>query len=242
MTATATKPAASSSSSYTPQNALERYFAAVLKLIKAPVTQKNIAWLVAWAGTENTTAGNNPLATTQPAAGATVFNSVGVKNYPSAASGVVATAQTLQNGYYPAIVAALQSGDPVIYTESGPGGSNATSIIAQLKKWGSHGFAADVQANDLPQSYVTATGGGSSGTGPNPYGTSPTSTATAAGGAVLSYTTQWVDDLAAWLTKEGKLVLAYIVLVGVAGAIFYKGLTGLGIPTPKLPKTVPVPA
>lgn len=45
-----------------------------------------------------------------------------------------------------------------------------------------------------------------------------------------------------WLTDSGKLVLAYVLLVGVAGALFVTGLKGLGVAVPKIPKAVPVPA
>src|SRR5487761_2455569 len=64
-----------------------------------------------WQPFENTQAQFNPLATTQGAQGATSFNSSGVKNFPDMATGVDATAQPLQNGDYPALMNAIQTGD-----------------------------------------------------------------------------------------------------------------------------------
>jgi hypothetical protein len=72
---------------------------------------------VAWQTAEGTTASWNPLATTQDMPGATLFNSVGVKNYPSLASGVQATILTLQGTShgYEQIVADLQASmDPMV--------------------------------------------------------------------------------------------------------------------------------
>jgi hypothetical protein len=51
--------------------------------------------MVIWQRFENTNAEWNPLATTWGWQGATNFNRVGVKNYPSEAIGVAATANTL---------------------------------------------------------------------------------------------------------------------------------------------------
>jgi len=83
----------------------------VLRAIGAPLTTTNRLLLAAWASAEGTKAKFNPLATTQPAAGASNFNSVGVKNYRSFQQGVQATATTLQNGHYQGIVSALRRGD-----------------------------------------------------------------------------------------------------------------------------------
>ncbi len=50
--------------------------------------------------------------------------------------------------------------------------------------------------------------------------------------------TGWVGDLTGWLSDKGKLILAYVLLIGVAGGLFLTGLKGLGVP---VPKAVPVP-
>ena len=47
--------------------------------------------------------------TTLPMPGAWIFNSVGVRSYPTEAEGVQANAETLSGGY-PLIVSALRSG------------------------------------------------------------------------------------------------------------------------------------
>ena len=76
--------------------------------------------LVAQASKENAGSAWNPLATTEPAPGATDYNAAGVKNYPSEESGLGATLATFVNGHYPQLVAVL----------SDPGGGNATTGAA----------------------------------------------------------------------------------------------------------------
>lgn len=97
-----------------PNNASEAaFFTAVLAAIGAPPTAANLHSMDAWRTHETPwppVAANNPLNTTQQMTGATDYNSVGVKNYPSALEGVTATAATLLNGNYGDVVAALRSG------------------------------------------------------------------------------------------------------------------------------------
>lgn len=107
---------------------------AVLAAIGAPATAANIASLQNWYAHEGTTAQNNPMATTQNASGATSFNSAGVKNYPTAAEGVTATAQTLENGRYPAIIMALRAGQ-------GLSGGNA-QVQSELLTWSGGGYSS----------------------------------------------------------------------------------------------------
>jgi len=87
-----------------------------LQTLGAPVCQSNLIAMVAWQSAEGTTAAWNPLATTLPADGATDFNGVGVKNYPSLAVGLAATVDTLRYGLtddgYGPVVAALQACAP----------------------------------------------------------------------------------------------------------------------------------
>ncbi len=73
---------------------------------------QNRKLLDAWQRAEGGTASFNPLNTTEPWAGATDYNSVGVKNYASGSDGIRATAATLLNGHYPGIVRDLRSTDP----------------------------------------------------------------------------------------------------------------------------------
>lgn len=86
------------------------FAAELLSTMNAPNTTANINSLNGWFGREGTAAQNNPLATTQTEPGSTTFNSDGVQNFPTQAVGITATAATLNNGRYPAIVMALQAG------------------------------------------------------------------------------------------------------------------------------------
>jgi hypothetical protein len=87
----------------------------LLDRLGAPVTTENLRALLAWIGAEaNDTAFHNPLATTMEAAGARGVNEVGVKAYPSDDVGIEATAQTLHNGLYAPIIAALGAGDSAL--------------------------------------------------------------------------------------------------------------------------------
>ena len=82
---------------------------ALLTALGDPDTPQNEQFLSAWKQADGGSA-DNPFNTTQGAPGATVFNSVGVKRYPSVSEGVDATAKTLTNGYYQGILDALASG------------------------------------------------------------------------------------------------------------------------------------
>ena len=104
-----------------------------------------IGWMVAWTVAETghpsgsyQGASYNLLNTTQPAPGATNFNSIGVKNYTSYAQGITATVQTLQNGYYPTLLAALQTNNQAAL---GFGGVPSPGVMANLNTWcGSCGY------------------------------------------------------------------------------------------------------
>lgn len=81
-----------------------------LLALEMPQTGSNEDALLAIAGEENTSAFNNLFATTEWAAGATTFNSTGVKGYPTMAEGVAATVATLKNGLYEPVLDALHAG------------------------------------------------------------------------------------------------------------------------------------
>jgi len=86
---------------------------AILAGIGAPVTPGGVAILVAWQACEGGPASrHNPMNTTLPLPGSVPINAQGVQQYPTEAEGIAATVQTLQNGLYPGIVAALRSGSP----------------------------------------------------------------------------------------------------------------------------------
>ena len=70
--------------------------ALLLSSLGAPQCQDNLTVLVAWQVAEGTAAAYNPLATTHDMPGATAFNSVGVRNFPSVEVGLQATVETLQ--------------------------------------------------------------------------------------------------------------------------------------------------
>lgn len=82
----------------------------LLRKLHAPNSTQNRRLLRAWARAEGGTARYNPLNTTEPWAGATDYNSAGVKNYPSGADGIAATYLTLVNGHYIGIVNSLRAG------------------------------------------------------------------------------------------------------------------------------------
>lgn len=84
----------------------------LLRRLGMPVTARNVQFLTAWQAHEGGSAANNPLNTTQGWKGASDYNSVGVKNYGNPNIGLLATAKTLRNGYYPGILSALKSGNP----------------------------------------------------------------------------------------------------------------------------------
>lgn len=102
----------------------------VLRTIGLTPTNNRVNFLLAWMSGENTAAAFNPLATTWPLPGATNFNSVGVKNYPSFEHGVYATAKTLlQPSYYSHIREALAADTSKLY-DSDPG------LEQDFKTWG----------------------------------------------------------------------------------------------------------
>jgi hypothetical protein len=64
----------------------------------APSCRDNLVAVVAWQLNEGTSADWNPLATTYYMPGSSAFNSSGVRNYSSLASGLEATRSTLTEG------------------------------------------------------------------------------------------------------------------------------------------------
>ncbi len=94
-----------------------RDFAAILLWnLNLPVTKNNVAALIAaqaWEGgfMENR-ASYNPLNTTQPMTGSVAVTPVGVKAYDSWRTGMSATATTLRNGFYKALLASFQADNP----------------------------------------------------------------------------------------------------------------------------------
>lgn len=92
-----------------------------------------IAWIVAWQRAEGTGARHNPLATTQAMPGATLYNVVGVRNYPDESTGLRATVQTLHYSYpgYEDIREGVRANDPERAQrglEASPWGTNAALV------------------------------------------------------------------------------------------------------------------
>lgn len=121
-----------------PANASEKaWIISMLTALGALPTAANIKSITNWIHQETPSwpplTKNNPMNTTQPEPGSKSVNSVGVQAYPSAAIGINATVTTLENGRYPAIVAALRAGRGL----SGTGPWNA-----ELSTWSNGGYSS----------------------------------------------------------------------------------------------------
>ena len=105
--------------------------AAICRALKAPVNTQNVYTFAGWFRNEGGGGQNNPMNSTlgsqYPA-----INSDGVRNYPTPDIGVTETVATLENGYYPAIVAALRAG-------VGLANPDATAA-AELGTWSGGGY------------------------------------------------------------------------------------------------------
>lgn len=119
------------------------WFTAMLASVGALPTKANLASMEAWQQHESPWNAqppdgalftHNPLNTTlETSASNGSVNSVGVQTYSSAEAGIVATAETLLDGY-PAIVSALRSG-------TGLSTGNA-DVAAELSKWSGGGYSS----------------------------------------------------------------------------------------------------
>jgi murein DD-endopeptidase MepM/ murein hydrolase activator NlpD len=96
-----------------PAGSLRQFAEALVRRLSAPPSAANIDAIVSWAGGEGSCARHNPLDTTQPAPGATPYNTLPggghVWNYRTSEQGLQATAETLNNGLYEPILAALRT-------------------------------------------------------------------------------------------------------------------------------------
>jgi hypothetical protein len=131
---------------YTPAS----WAAALLAKLGLPTTSPNLTAITAW---ENAEGGNwhnsdayNPLNTTQSAPGAVATNSAGVKAYTSWDQGLTATVQTLTNGMYGGILAALSKG------------SSADDVVSAVVKspWGTKNISLDGASVTAPAGDGTA--------------------------------------------------------------------------------------
>jgi murein DD-endopeptidase MepM/ murein hydrolase activator NlpD len=121
---------------------------ALLAALGDPNTGPNVQAIDAWQAAEGGFVHLNPLNTTQPAAGATIWNSIGVRTYPDWPTAIRATTQTLKNGQYRGILAALKAGNNPLAVAHAVGAS----------PWGTGDFSGDlgqkyapvVNGTDLP--------------------------------------------------------------------------------------------
>ena len=108
---------------------------ALLLALRMPTTTQNMAAIIAWEMAEGghwyNSAHYNPLNTTWRMPGATSMNSVGVKAYVSWAQGLAATLNTLHNGLYERILAALRAGND----------AQAVADAVAASPWGTGSFA-----------------------------------------------------------------------------------------------------
>jgi hypothetical protein len=120
------------------------FIQAVLTDLHAPATSANVASVEAWVRHETSwppAAANNPLNSTLPEPGSTVFNTITlagggvihVQNYPDAAEGAAATAATIANGNYPHITAGL---------DDGTGLCADAAAAADFATWSGNGYSA----------------------------------------------------------------------------------------------------
>jgi hypothetical protein len=119
----------------------------LLNLLHAPLTPANYRFVNQWAtrehGTATTLYANNPFFTTAGAGGTVGFlkagmfpglpNTPGVAKYPSLEVGVYANAYHIASGY-PAIAAALRSGNPAAAASS-------SAFQADLRRWSGSGYS-----------------------------------------------------------------------------------------------------
>lgn len=132
----------------------DTFFEQLIAKLGLSFTQWRLNFFREWARFEGTGAGYNALATTQPGGMVPLserakwgiyptdpyWNDNGgnpVKNYVSLAAGVLATYQTLTNGYYPKILETLQA--QKVYSGTG----------ANVRTWGTMGFADMLDAGGI---------------------------------------------------------------------------------------------
>jgi hypothetical protein len=93
-----------------------------LPRLGAPTCRNNLVLVVAWEATEYTQAQFNPLATSYPMPGATIFAGA-VKNYTSLDQGITATVLTLEStnpafNYGPIVADLRACADPLVTAEA----------------------------------------------------------------------------------------------------------------------------
>jgi hypothetical protein len=217
-------------------NSPDTFWYAVETKLGLPHTRPVHDFLQGWANVEGTKARFNPLATTLTQPGATNFNSVGVKNYPTPDAGVQATADTLKQ--YPHLLAALKSPSYMAF--------DTPAVRMDLNRWQS-GKQGNGAVTPYTRSIMLQYQG-------NPSGKSASDWFSNAGSGVTDAIGGAVGDVLAvpkFLAKladvhnilRGLQVLAGAVLV-LVGVVLLARQVGLAadVPAPSaLPVPVPVP-
>lgn len=204
----------------------------VLAAAGLPDTPQNETFLANWHAAEGSNAKNNPLNTTGYAplpitVGYSSLNAQGVQNYATTRQGAQATAAFFHMPNFTAILAALRSGDPYSYATKST--QNTRDVAGALAKWGSVSFAQRFAYEGSGGNAPPAAGDTTTEVHWDPAGKRWVTSTTKGPSTPLD----WIDSLMSWLEAKGKLMLAYVVIVGVAGALFVVGLKGLGVPVPK---------
>lgn len=137
------------------------YATAVLQGKGWPVTQANVQWLVNLMAREGSSAANNPMDSTKPTSDSYNLpgNSAHVQQYPSFAEGVQAAINTLSNGNYPNVDAALASGDAMTWDREGKLATDLHTWSAGPNAPMSHGYTTVANVNGKPDTPVASTGG-----------------------------------------------------------------------------------
>ena len=195
----------------------QEWAAALLTYAGLEQSAEKIDALVAQASKENAGSVWNPLATTEPAPGATNYNAVGVKNYPTLDEGLGATWATFTNGHYPTLLAILR--DPA-------GGSAGTYCASpELNVWGTGDCTAELTAirSGDPFGYLTHPIAGTVEPVPPPAPVpvpvpSPAPPAPVPGGTCMIELPVLQQGVNGWTTKALQLTLrGWVPALGVDG-------------------------
>lgn len=187
-------------------------------------SQQTQDWLASWATFETSGppgAAFNPLNTTQPAPGSTLFNTLspgfGVRNYTSYQQGVQVVASQIANGYYPEIAADLRSNNWQDLFTANP------VINQELSTWGTGAKASAIAQNaegSIPASITTPLYGGGTIVQPIDY-FGNLQTDTSSSGSSQPNPFQLLVTRSFW-ERFGIAVFAIIVIL-VAVDAFFKG-------------------
>jgi len=135
--APAPAPASSSAAPATPADSSETaWITSFLGALGAPDSAQNLATMTQWIAQEQpwsqATQSWNPLNTMESGFGSTSTFGIGISIYPTEQDGLNATVAAMNNGFYPAIIAALKNSQPM--SSYGP-------WSRQLSTWSGGGYS-----------------------------------------------------------------------------------------------------